>query len=88
MTITGGYGFQEAGKLVAGIVVERRGRRTSDGTAVADSEEDANNVFFGGDAALSERQSLRLTLMRAAAFGRNRNATEANGATLAWMGTL
>ncbi len=88
VTVTGGYGFHEAGKIIAGAVVERRARRTSGGAARADSAEDANNAFLGGDAQITGTQSLRLTLTRAAAFGRSRNATAADGVTLAWMGAL
>lgn len=87
-TVTGGYGFYSAGKLIAGAVVERHGRRTSDGQAMPDSEEASNNIFVGGDAMINETQSVRVTLTRAAAFGRNQNATAVNGVTLAWMGAL
>lgn len=87
-TVTTGYGFGEAGKAIVGAVVQRHGLITVDGTQPKSSAMATNNLFVGADAMVSARQTLRLTLTRAAAFGKNRNATEASGVTVAWMGAL
>jgi hypothetical protein len=88
VTLTGGYGFGEAGKVIGGCVLERRGRKTDGGRPLAHSDEAANGVFAGGDAMIGERQAVRLTLARAAAFGANRNGVRSDAITVAWMGSL
>lgn len=85
-TATVGYGFGDRGKVIAGTMIERRGKRAAAAASIDGSETADNAVFIGGDVKVTAMQSMRLTLSRSAAYGLNRNASSARGVTLAWLG--
>jgi len=87
-TATVGYSFGEKAKLRGGATLAARSQRMADKQRIQDSEELDHGLFLTGDWQASERNDVRLTYARSAAFGRNKNATRADTMTVAVMRVL
>jgi hypothetical protein len=75
-------------KLIGGVIQEKRGSFTLDGEEQPKSERLTHDLFLTLETLFPEGSNYRVSLNRRAAFGKNRNAVEANIITLAWMRAL
>lgn len=83
-TVTTGIGNTHA-KLLIGANREARGRLKTDGEKLENSEQVNNSLFCTGSWMSTSTDELRLTLSRQAAFLKNKNTSQGNSLTLAWM---
>lgn len=82
-TATAGYGWGDRGKVLAGLNREQTTKKLINGEPQANSAIISNSAFISADAKIEHRSSIRLTVSRSAAFGRNQNTSRSDTVTVA-----
>ena len=84
-TATAGYGWGERGKIIVGVNREQTTTKSVDGITQENSDIVSNSAFTSIDAKVEHQSTLRLTIARAAAFGRNKNTSRNDVVTVSMM---
>jgi len=87
-TLTGGYGWGDRGKIIAGVNRESTTKSSVDGETQPNSDILSHSAFTSIDGKVAHAGTVRLTLARSAAFGANKNTSRNDTITLAYMRSL
>lgn len=83
--ISGGYGWTDHAKVIAGIKREYTSEKSVDGAMVRDSDSLGHGVFVTADAKVERGALIRLTWSRAASLFENRNTSRNQTVTMAMI---
>ncbi len=84
-TVTIGYGWGDRGKVLVGVNREQSGQKSLDGIPQADSQKLNHSAFVTADAKIERQSMIRLTVSRSAAFAANKNTSQNESVTVAFM---